>query len=162
MAWVTVSIDVINMEFILNNMKYSILNHELYINYLMVDNYFRHHYSRYDYDIEFDFITPLLDKEKVEFEDIMKGTKTLEELIEREELNFIPAGLQIDEKENSNFNISYQDLVFNDILVGEAIPLIIALSTLLNYKPTLSLTQIEEELNHFIKQFRMYNRENLQ
>ena len=61
------------MEFILNNRKYSILNHELYINYLMMDNYFRHHYSKYEYDIEFDFITPLLEKEKVDFEDIMEG-----------------------------------------------------------------------------------------
>ena len=44
------------MEFILNNKKYSINNHELYINYLMVDSYFRQNYSKYDYDIEFDFI----------------------------------------------------------------------------------------------------------
>ncbi|WP_407424467.1 hypothetical protein [Methanobrevibacter sp.] len=150
------------MEFILNNRKYSILNHELYINYLMVDNYFRHHYSKYEYDIEFDFITPLLEKEKVDFEDIMEGTEVMEELIEKEELNFIPAGLQIDEMENGNFNISYQDMAFKDILVGEAIPLIIALSALLNYRPVLSLTQIEEELNHFIRQFRMYNKENMQ
>ena len=76
------------MEFILNSRKYSIQNHELYINYLMVDNYFRNRYSRYDYDIEFDFITPLLSKEKVEFEDILEGTEVLEELIEKEELNF--------------------------------------------------------------------------
>lgn len=150
------------MEFILNNKRYSILNHELYINYLMVDNYFRHHYSKYDYDIEFDFITPILSKEKVEFKDIMDGTKVLEELIEKEELNLIPAGLKINEKKNSKFDITYQDLVFRDIHVGEAIPLIIALSTLLNYRPTLSLNQIEEELNHFIIQFRMYNKENLE
>ena len=29
------------MEFIVNNKKYAILNHELYINYLMVNEYFR-------------------------------------------------------------------------------------------------------------------------
>ena len=40
------------MEFILNNKKYSIINHELYINYLMVDSYFKDH-SLYDYDIHF-------------------------------------------------------------------------------------------------------------
>lgn len=150
------------MEFILNSRKYSIQNHELYINYLMVDNYFRNRYSRYDYDIEFDFITPLLSKEKVEFEDILEGTEVLEELIEKEELNFIPMGLKIDEKPERKFDITYQDIVFRDVLVGEAIPLIIALSTLLNYKPTLSLTQIEEELEHFIRQFRSYNKENIE
>lgn len=143
------------MEFILNAKKYSIQNHELYINYLMVDNYFRHRYSKYDYDIEFDFITPLLSKEKVEFEDIMEGTEALEELIEKEEIIVIPMGLRIDERQNG-FDISYQDLNFKDIRIGEAIPLIIALSTLLNYKPTISLTQIEEELNHFIEEFRKY------
>ena len=148
------------MEFILNNRKYSILNHELYINYLMVDNYFRHHYSKYDYDIEFDFITPLLSKEKVEFDDILEGTEVMEELIEKEELSLIPVGLRIDEQADSGFTIAYQDLLFRDISVGEAIPLIIALSTLLNYKPTLSLTQIEEELENFIRQFRRYNEEN--
>lgn len=150
------------MEFILNSRKYSIQNHELYINYLMVDNYFRNRYSRYDYDIEFDFITPLLSKEKVEFEDILEGTEVLEELIEKEELNFIPMGLKIDEKPERKFDITYQDIVFRDVLVGEAIPLIIALSTLLNYKPILSLTQIEEELEHFIRQFRSYNKENIE
>lgn len=150
------------MEFILNSRKYSIQNHELYINYLMVDNYFRNRYSRYDYDIEFDFITPLLSKEKIEFEDILEGTEVLEELIEKEELNFIPMGLKIDEKPERKFDITYQDIVFRDVLVGEAIPLIIALSTLLNYKPTLSLTQIEEELEHFIRQFRSYNKENIE
>ena len=62
------------MEFVLNNKRYSIINHELYINYLMVDSYFRHGYSKYRYDISFDFIEPLLDKEKIEFKDILEGT----------------------------------------------------------------------------------------
>lgn len=146
------------MEFILNSRKYSIQNHELYINYLMVDNYFRNGFSKYDYDIEFDFITPILLKEKVEFDDILEGTEVLEELIERQKINLIPMGLRIDEKENL-FDISYQDIVFRDIHIGEAIPLIIALYTLLDYKPTLALTQIEEELEYFIIQFRKYNKE---
>ena len=148
------------MEFILNNKKYSILNHELYINYLIVDNYFRHHYSKYDYDIKFDFITPLLSKDKIEFEDILEGTKELEELIEREEISFIPPGLRIDEISGNKFNITYQELEFKDIHVGEAIPLLIALNTLLNYKPIVSLTQIEEELDNFIDKFRSYNEDN--
>lgn len=147
------------MEFILNNKKYSILNHELFINYLMVDNYFRHGYSKYDYDIEFDFITPILKKEKVEFEDILEGTKVLEELMEREEIGFIASGLRIDETSNKKFDITYQDMKFKNINVGEAIPLLIALNTLINYKPILPLTQIKEELDNFIEKFRSYNRE---
>ena len=147
------------MEFILNNRKYSISNHELYINYLMVDNYFRHHYSKYDYDIEFEFITPILNKTKVEFEDILEGTKDLEELIEKGEINFIAPGLRIDEISGNNFRITYQDLEFSNIHVGEAIPLLIALNTLLNYKPIVPLTQIEEELDNFIEKFRSYNEE---
>lgn len=146
------------MEFILKNRKYAIENHELYINYLMVDNYFRHGFSKYYYDIEFDFITPLLSKEKVEFEDILEGTEVLEELLEKQELNFIPSGLIIDQIDENNFKVTYQDLEFNGVYVGEAIPLIIALSTLLDYKPTLSLSQIEEELENFIKKFRSYNK----
>ena len=139
------------MEFILNNKRYGIQNHELYINYLMVDNYFRQGYSKYDYDIEFDFITPILSKEKIEFEDITDGTKVLEELIEKEEINFIPPGLRIDMHLNENFKITYQDLEFNNVNVGEAIPLLIALTSLLNAKPIVSLFQIEEELDHFLE-----------
>ena len=143
------------MEFILNHKKYSILNHELYINYLMVDSYFRD-YSLYDYDIHFDFLDSILRKPKIEFEDILEGTNDLEELIEKEEINFLPSGLRIDEHLNGNFRIAYQHLEFNNIHVGEAIPLLIALSTLLEYNPTLSLSQINEELDHFIGKFRTY------
>ena len=93
----------------------------------MVDNYFRHNYSKYDYDIEFDFIEPILNKQKVEFEDILEGTEVLEELIEKGEINFIPQGLRIDEHVNGNFKITYQNLEFTNVHVGEAIPLLIAL-----------------------------------
>ncbi|WP_405315907.1 hypothetical protein [Methanobrevibacter sp.] len=143
------------MEFIVNNKKYSILNHELYINYLMVNEYFKE-YSKYDYDIHFDFLNPLLSKDKIDFDDILEGTKDLEELIEKEEINFIPPGLRIDEHLNENFKISYQDLEFVNVNVGEAIPLLIALTTLLNHKPIVSLYQIEDELNHFLDKFRTY------
>ncbi|MBE6502594.1 MAG: hypothetical protein E7Z79_09190, partial [Methanobrevibacter thaueri] len=74
------------MEFIVSNKKYSILNHELYINYLMVNEYFRR-YSKYDYDINFDFLNPILSKEHIDFDDILEGTKDLEELIEKEEIS---------------------------------------------------------------------------
>ena len=147
------------MEFILNNKKYSILDHELFINYLIVDSYFRYDQSLYDYDIEFEFITPLLSKEKIEFEDILEGTKVLEELMEKEEISIIPNGLAIEEHLNENFQITYQDLKFANVRVGEAIPLIIALNTLLTYKPIVTLIQIEEELNHFLEKFRSYGSE---
>jgi hypothetical protein len=85
------------------------------------------------------------------------GLEVLEELIEKGEINFIPQGLRIDEHVNGNFKITYQNLEFSNVHVGEAIPLLIALNTLLNYKPTVSLTQIEEELDNFLEQFRSYN-----
>ena len=145
------------MEFILNNKKYSIINHELFINYLMVDSYFRDNRSKYEYDIRFDFIEPLLEKEKIEFSDILKGTEVLEELIEKGEINFIPNGLRIDEHLNGNFKITYQDLEFNNITVAEAIPFLIALNSLLTYKPIVTLTQIEDEMNYFLEKFRSYS-----
>lgn len=143
------------MEFIVSNKKYSILNHELYINYLMVNEYFRTH-SKYDYDIHFDFLNAILKKDRIDFDDILEGTKDLEELIEKEEISFIPAGLRIDEHLNENFKITYQDLEFVNVNVGEAVPLLIALTTLLNHRPVVSLYQIEDELNHFLLKFRTY------
>lgn len=147
------------MEFILNNKKYLIVDHELYINFLMVDSYFRDNYSKYDYDITFDFIDSLLEKEKVEFEDIEEGTQTLMELIEKEQISFIPSGVRIDEHLNGNFKISYQDLEFVNVNVGEAIPLLIALNSLLTYNPIVTLTQIKEELDYFLEKFRSYSDE---
>lgn len=147
------------MEFILNNKKYSIINHELFINYLMVDSYFRENHSKYEYDISFDFISPILEKEKIEFSDILEGTGHLEELIEKGEINFIPQGLIIDEHVNGNFKITYQDLEFTNVKVGEAIPLLIALNSLLTYKPIITLNQISEELDYFLERFRSYGQD---
>jgi hypothetical protein len=147
------------MEFILNNKRYSIQNHELFVNYLIVDSYFRQGYSKYDYDIRFEFVEPILAKEKVEFEDILENTEVLDELIEREEISVIPTGLRIDEHQNGSFKISYQDLEFDGVHVGEAIPLIITLNTLLNHKPVVSLNQIGEEIDNFIYRFRQYESE---
>ena len=143
------------MEFILNHKKYSILNHELYINYLMVDSYFKD-YAKYDYDIHFEFLNPLLRKDKIEFDDILEGTKDLEVLIEKEEINFLPPGVIIQEHLNGNFKITYQDIEFSNVKVGEAIPLLIALNSLITYKPIVTLIQIEEELTHFLEKFRRY------
>ncbi|MBR2558193.1 MAG: hypothetical protein IKE95_07500 [Methanobrevibacter sp.] len=144
------------MEFISNNRKYAIINHELYIDYLIVDSYFRQGHSKYDYDITFDFIDPILLKDKVEFADILEGTKLLEELIEKQEVNFIKPDFVISQKSNGDFVIYYQDLVFENLKVGEAIPVLICLYTLLDYKPVISLTQINEELENFIECFRKY------
>ena len=58
------------MEFIVNNKKYAILNHELYINYLMVNEYFRT-YAKYDYDIHFDFLDSILSMDRIDFDDIV-------------------------------------------------------------------------------------------
>ena len=146
------------MEFIVSNKKYSILNHELFINYLMVNEYFKQ-YSKYDYNIHFDFLDLVLEKDKIEFEDILEGTKVLEELIEKNEVNFIPYGLRIDEHLNQNFRISYQTLEFKNVSVGEAIPLLIALTSLINHDPVVTLDQIDEELNYFLVKFRSYGEE---
>ena len=143
------------MEFIVSNKKYSILNHELYINYLMVNEYFRQ-YSKYDYDIHFDFLDSVLKKDRIEFDDILEGTRDLEVLIEKGEINFIPAGLRIDEHLNENFRITYQTLEYKNVTVGEAVPLLIALTSLLNHSPVVSLFQIDEELNCFLEKFRSY------
>ncbi|MBQ8017275.1 MAG: hypothetical protein IJ258_04125 [Methanobrevibacter sp.] len=143
------------MEFIVNNRKYSILNHELFINYLMVNEYFRQ-YSKYDYDIHYDFLDSVLSKENIDFDDILEGTKYLEELIEKNEIEFIPAGLIIDQHLNENFKITYQTLEFKNVRVGEAIPLLIALTSLLNHKPIITLYQIDEELHYFLERFRSY------
>ena len=51
-------------------------------------------------------------------DDILEGTKVLEELIEKNEINFIPYELRIDEHLNGNFKISYQDLEFVNVNVG--------------------------------------------
>ncbi|MDO5810932.1 hypothetical protein [uncultured Methanobrevibacter sp.] len=143
------------MEFILNNKKYSILNHELFINYLMVESYFKD-YALYDYDIHYEFLEPIYEKEKVEFSDILEGTQDLELLIEKGEIDFIPYGLRIDEHLNGNFKITYQDLAFKNVTVGEAIPLLIALNSLLNHKPIVTLSQINEELTNFLEKFKSY------
>lgn len=143
------------MEFLVNNRKYAILNHELYIDYIMVESYFKD-YAKFDYDVHFDFLDYVLNREKVTFDDILEGTKDLEKLTEKGEINFTPPGLRIDMHLNENFKITYQTLEFTNVTVGEAIPLLIALTSLLEHKPVISLYQIEEELNHFLGKFRMY------
>ena len=126
------------------------------MDYLIVDSYFRQNYSKYEYDITFDFITPLYEKDQVIFDDILKGTETLEELIEKNEINFTKPDFRIDQHLNENFKITYHDLEFSNLTAGEAIPVLIVLSTLLDAKPVVSLSQIEEEVQFFIEKFREY------
>ena len=80
-------------------------------------------------------------------------------MIEKEEISFIPSGVRIDEHSNGNFRITYQDLEFTNITVGEAIPFLITLNSLVTYKPIVSLFQIEEELDYFLEKFRSYSDE---
>ena len=101
-------------------------------------------------------LNQIYEKDKVEFEDILEGTKDLEVLIEKGEIDFIPYGLRIDEHLNGNFRITYQGFMFKNVTVGEAIPLLIALNSLLNHKPIISLTQIGEELVNFLDKFKSY------
>ena len=143
------------MEFILNNKKYSIINQELLINYIMVDSYFKY-YSKYTYDVHFSFLNSILSQDKIEFEDIEKGSEILNDLIEKGEINFIPQGLMINENLNNTFNIIYQDLEFNEIGVGEAIPFLITLDSLLKVKPIVTLNQICDELKNFLEKLRSY------
>lgn len=143
------------MEFILNNKKYSIINQELLINYIMVDSYFKYH-SKYKYDVHFSFLNSILSQNKIEFEDIEKGSEILNDLIEKGEINFIPQGLMINENLNNTFNIIYQDLEFNEIGVGEAIPFLITLDSLLKVKPIVTLNQICDELKNFLEKLRSY------
>ena len=121
----------------------------------MVESYFKD-YALYDYDIHYEFLEPIYEKEKVEFSDILEGTQDLELLIEKGEIDFIPYGLRIDEHLNGNFKITYQDLAFKNVTVGEAIPLLIALNSLLNHKPIVTLSQINEELTNFLEKFKSY------
>ena len=148
------------MEFILDNKKYIISNHELLIDYLIIDQYFRSNYSKYDYDIKFDFITPLLKKDKIEFEDILEQTKVLEELIEKQKINFVDYNFKIKQDIDGKFQISYQNIVLNDINVGEAVPVLILLTSLSKVTPILSLNQIKEEVEFFIEKFRSYGEYN--
>ena len=108
------------------------------MDYVMVESYFKD-YSKYDYDIHFEFLEPIFDMERVTFDDILEQTKHLDELIDKGQINFTPPGLRIDESLTETFKITYQTLEFEDVTVGEAIPLLIALTSLLNHKPIISL-----------------------
>lgn len=128
------------MEFILNNNKYQISDLEVFVDYLLVENYFKDS----KYNISFDFLSDF-DK-KLDFEDLKKGAKLIRDL----NITFVNPNFIIKPHKNGNFKITYQSISFENINVGEAIPVLIVLNSLLSYKPAISLDEIKLETDNFI------------
>ena len=132
---------IINMEFLLNNNKYQISDMEVFVSYLIVNKYFNN--SRYD--VSFNFLNKY-DKE-LGFEDLIEGSELIKEL----NMDFINPNFIIEQHINGNFKISYLNISFNNINVGEAVPVMIVLDCLLKLKPAISLDEIKMEVDNFIK-----------
>ena len=128
------------MEFILNNNKYKISDLEVFVDYLLVDNYFKN--TRYN--IHFDFLDEF-DK-KLDFSDLKRGAKLINDL----NISFINPNFKILPHPNGNFTIFYQSISFENINFGEAIPVLIVLNSLLSYKPAITLDEIKLEVDKFI------------
>lgn len=128
------------MEFILNNNKYVISDMEVFIDYLLVQSYFRN--SRYD--IHFDFLDDF--NKNLDFDDLKRGAKLIAEL----NVSFTNPNFIIEQHLNGNFRISYQGISFSNVDVGEAIPVLIVLNSLLSYTPAISLDEIKSEVDIFI------------
>ena len=128
------------MEFILNSNRYRISDMEVFVDYLLVESYFRNT----EYDITFDFLKDF--NKKLDFNDLKRGAKMINDL----NVSFINPNLKIAQHSNGNFTISYQGISFDDINVGEAIPVLIVLNSLLEYKPVISLDEIKSEVDIFI------------
>ena len=128
------------MEFILNNKKYQISNLEVFVDYLLVNSYFKDT----EYDIHFDFLDEF--DRKLDFNDLKKGAKLIDDL----NIDFINPNFKIEQHLNGNFKISYHSISFANINVGEAIPVLIVLNSLLSYKPAISLDEIKSEVDIFI------------
>lgn len=128
------------MEFILNNKKYQISNLEVFVDYLLVGSYFKDT----EYDIRFDFLDEF--DRKLDFNDLKKGAKLIDDL----NIDFINPNFKIEQHLNGNFKISYHSISFSNINVGEAIPVLIVLNSLLSYKPAITLDKIKSEVDIFI------------
>lgn len=128
------------MEFILNNKKYQISNLEVFVDYLLVNSYFKDT----EYDIRFDFLDEF--DRKLDFNDLKKGAKLIDDL----NIDFINPNFKIEQHLNGNFKISYHSISFSNINVGEAIPVLIVLNSLLSYKPAITLDEIKSEVDNFI------------
>ena len=129
------------MEFILNNNKYLISDLEVFVDYLLVNSYFK----STKYDITFDFLDEF--NKKLDFDDLKRGAKIIKDL----NITFINPNFQIEPYPNGNFKIIYQSISFSNIDVGEAIPVLIVLNSLLSYKPAITLDEIKLEVDKFIK-----------
>jgi len=132
---------IINMEFLLNNNKYQISDMEVFVSFLIVNKYFNN--SRYD--VSFNFLNKY-DKE-LGFEDLIEGSELIKEL----NMDFINPNFIIEQHINGNFKISYLNISFNNINVGEVIPVMIVFDCLLKLKPAISLDEIKMEVDNFIK-----------
>lgn len=128
------------MEFILNSNKYQISDLEVFVDYLLVESYFKDS----KYNITFDFLSDF-DK-KLDFEDLKKGAKLISDL----NITFVNPNFIIKPHKNGSFKITYQSISFDNINVGEAIPVLIVLNSLLSYKPAISLDEIKSETDIFI------------
>ena len=81
-------------------------------------------------------------------------------MIEKQKINFVDYNFKIKQDIDGKFQISYQNIVLNDINVGEAVPVLILLTSLSKVTPILSLNQIKEEVEFFIEKFRSYGEYN--
>lgn len=129
------------MEFVLNGIRYQISDMEVFVAYLIVDRYFEDS----DYDIHFDFLDGY--KGDLTFEDLNEGA----ELISNLNVNFLNPNFIIKNHANGNFRISYQSISFSNIYVGEAIGVLIALNSLIEYRPAITLDEIKIEVDRFIE-----------
>ena len=129
------------MEFVLNGIRYQISDMEVFVAYLIVDRYFEDS----DYDIHFDFLDGY--KGDLTFEDLNEGA----ELISNLNVNFLNPIIIIENHANGNFRISYQSISFSNIYVGEAIGVLIALNSLIEYRPAITLDEIKIEVDRFIE-----------
>ena len=129
------------MDFVLNNIKYQISDLEVFVAYLLVDRYFED--TRYD--IHFDFLDDY--KRDLTFEDLNEGA----ELISNLNLNFLNPNFIIENHINGNFRISYQSISFSNIYAGETIGILIALNSLIEYRPAITLDEIKSEVDRFIE-----------
>lgn len=129
------------MEFVLNGIRYQISDMEVFVAYLIVDRYFKDS----DYDIHFDFLDRY--KGNLTFEDLNEGA----ELISNLNVNFLNPNFIIENHANGNFRISYQSISFSNIYVGEAIGVLIALNSLIEYRPAITLDEIKIEVDRFIE-----------
>ena len=129
------------MDFVLNNIKYQISDLEVFVAYIIVDRYFEDS----QYDIHFDFLDGF--GRELTFEELNEGA----ELISNLNVNFLNPNFIIETQINGNFRISYQSINFSDIYVGEAIGVLIALNSLIEYSPAINLDEIRMEVDRFIE-----------